>query len=666
MTCSPAEKARKSGSPPQSQPSPLASLNPFRLETDDTLVLMRVVVGLLFVYEGLHVVLDDKIHRRYLDSYLIIPFAYVPWWVADIIPRSYAILAGLHYLIAALGFLVTIGHYTERSLAAALAIRAYLFFSNQLFFLNHHYAQLLFSLLVLLMPSSASRSVDSYFSGRPLGERALVPVWMRWSMQLLFHSMFIYAALAKIHFDWLRGQPVAEWFTLDALITHLSRWSPYLAVKVGTLAPVRALYAWWFLPYAIALGGIAWDFAAPFLGCLGRSGTWPRKLLLFASIIGTAVFNGLNHLHMGIGIFPYMVTALSAVLYWFRPADACAEVRRQKRRGRGGYRPRVEPPLSWRFFAVAAVMAVVLSLPLRSYLIAGDPQYDGTGYYFAWRMKNGATRTESECYIHLLDPDTGAYLTAEPYRFDFAKTKLFPTSPGMAALENRHGGDHEMRPLMTRKTYKKLLDHPHTLTHVAEVVRRRFEDYLCPDRRYMGRPCKAEVRMDLWRSKNFRRHQRVIGEQVDLASDGIVGTWPHTWVEPEAPVEGWHRYQTLPVIVKHLLTARDGEYEESANPCWPWTGAYRRDDKDGRRLCTVWWYRPGGGRDMLQQSGGDGWLERLFHPAQGFNDKEPCRKALGWWFNDRAAAVLCDPDSYVSKGEKSEEHGISKAEISRS
>ena len=338
------------------------------------LAVWRIAFGLLMLAESWGAIATGWVRVNLVEPTFHFAHMDVAGWLAPLPGAGMYAYFGVMGL-AALG--VALG-WRYRFCAVALAVLwtgAYLMQKTS--YNNHYYLAVLLCWGMCLVP--ADRAVA--LTDKP--RAAAYARWIRVLAQAQLLIVFTFGALAKLYPGWLSGDFIHQSFTRKA--------------GLPVLGPL--LQEDWFQDF-ITYGAVAFDaLVIPLL-------MWrPTRGLAFVGLVG---FNLFNSVVFQIGIFPYLVLAMTVFFFdpeavgrWFRvppaPAGGVPVVGRIGGPGKA---------------LLALYLAVQVALPLRHHLIAGDVNWTEEGHRLAWRMmsraKSGTVR------IEVVDPATGAVEHVDP------------------------------------------------------------------------------------------------------------------------------------------------------------------------------------------------------------------------------------------------------------
>jgi hypothetical protein len=387
--------------------------------------------------------------------------------------------------LAVLAAMVAAGLFYRVAAALYLLGFTYAFLLDQARYLNHYYLVALLAFLLVFLPAGRAFSLDT--RRRPELRAESAPAWALWLLRAQMGIVYFYAGVAKLHGDWLRGEPLRTW--LDE-----RRFYPV----IGPLLTQE------WLPWFLSYGGLLLDLlAAPLL-------LWRRSR---AVTFGFVVFFHLtNFLLFSIGIFPWLALAATALFFepdWPRRAFRWwVRARRREASVTPVTSPRAVEPAAenarrrrWILAALGAYLAVQLAVPLRHLLYPGDVHWTEEGHRFSWRMKLRG----KDGWVRFLvrDPRTGESWAIDP--------GAPPSRWGLRSPESaRPGGNENERGYLTRRQVRKMAGTPDMILQFAHHLAERFRE--------AGR-ADVEVRARAKVSLNGRVPQLLVDPAVDLARE---------------------------------------------------------------------------------------------------------------------------------------------------
>jgi vitamin K-dependent gamma-carboxylase len=364
-----------------------------------SIVTFRVFFGLLMFWEIYRYFQYGWIDAIYTDP----PFLFTYYGFGWVHPLP---VTGMHLLFFALGMLalcVMAGLWYRIVMPLFALGFTYVFLLEKAHFLNHLYLACLISFLMIFVPAHRAFSVDVW--RKPSLRSDTAPTWALVLLASQVGIAYFYGGLAKINWDWLRGEPMRTWMARDTDFPVIGRW----------------FTDEWFV-YFISYSGLLFDLLiVPAL--LWRRTRW------FA-VAALILFHRFNAEMFSIGIFP-MFGTLSVIL--FLPPDLPRKVvnglvgkpgRRSARKGKPGQATAPGAPATVVRFTdrptmerltlilVAAWIVIQLIVPFRHWLYTGNTAWTDQGDRFAWRMmlvsKSGTVTFE------IRDPATGQTWEVDP------------------------------------------------------------------------------------------------------------------------------------------------------------------------------------------------------------------------------------------------------------
>jgi len=382
-----------------------------------SLAFLRISMGLLMALEAWALCRSNPaaismgttpIETYFAGSEFSFHFPYAGFAWLPLLPTAW--MYGLALLLGAAGLTLALGLRTRESSVIVFVVWAYFFAveSTRSYWQSHYYIELLFTFLLVWMPTGRRFSLDALIARRrgEAGPRT-VPFWTLFVLRGQLVIAYFYAGVAKLNWDWLADAIPVRWFLAEPSVT-----APYEALlSTEQLAGLRAvLHSEWFA-YFLSYAGLGFDLAVGFLFLVRRT----RMFALAAMLI----FHGTNHLLIfdDIDWFP-LAGATTALI--FLDADWPIRVWKWLRRPRlgkpdwgwlvgGGIAvPLLGALLGWRVKARALpateaaeqhrpgrLTVIFVSswliwqafMPLRHYLIPGDGRFTYEGLSFSWRLK---------------------------------------------------------------------------------------------------------------------------------------------------------------------------------------------------------------------------------------------------------------------------------------
>lgn len=405
----------------------------------------RIAFGAIMCWEVARYVSHDWIQQYYITPSFHFHYYGFEWirpWPGRGMFVHFAVLA-------AASALMMLGLWYRLAAAVFTLGFTYVFLLEQARYLNHLYLICLLGLLLLGVPA------DRVWSWRNKKARGtMVPTWSLWLLRFQLGVAYVYAGLAKLNTDWLRGEPLRSWMAERADLP-----------LVGPLVLHEATV------YSFAYGALLFDLLiVPAL-------LW-RRTRPYAFVLA-CMFHLMNTQLFTIGIFPYLMIA--ATTLFFEPAWP----RRVLGRIIHGARPidaesvttgSVALPALGRA-ALATFVALQLLVPLRHWWYPGDVNWTEEGHRFSWRMK--LRDKKAQATFIAVDPVTRIHRQID------------------------------WRPYLATWQYREMASRPDMIL--------QFAHHLADDlQRQSGR--RPEIHAVVWASLNDHVPQLLIDPAVDLAT----------------------------------------------------------------------------------------------------------------------------------------------------
>jgi vitamin K-dependent gamma-carboxylase len=321
------------------------------------LAAFRILFGLTMALATFRFVLNG-----WVDELLVMPpyhFTYLGFdWVK---PLSQSAMHALFAVMGVAALAVSVGFFTRVSAAVFCVLFTYAELIDKATYLNHYYLASLLALLLVVVPSGATWSVDAWLLARR-GKPAnlLAPALSYWLLRAQVGVVYVFAGLAKLDGDWLvRAEPIKTW--LRARVE-----APFL---VG-LAPEP------WAPYAMSYAGAVFDLAVVPLLLLRKTRAFAFAAALAFHLCIWALFP--------VGVFSFvMLVAISVFFAPDWPRRFAGRVVRLAPFTPGGP---LAKPRAWVLSIAAAYVVVQLLVPLRFALYPGAVNWTEQGFRFAWRV----------------------------------------------------------------------------------------------------------------------------------------------------------------------------------------------------------------------------------------------------------------------------------------
>lgn len=438
---------------------------PLFRETDiAALVAFRIWLGLILLWEVTRYFDHDWIYSDFIASkfqFKYYGFAWVRVWQG----------VGMYLHFIALGvaaLCVTFGAAYRIAAVATFVLFTYVFLLDQTHYLNHFYLVCLVTGLMVFLPAHRAMSVDAWL--RPSIRSSSVPAWTTHLLRVQLAIVYVYAALAKMEYDWMvRGEPLRMWLAEREDLRLL-----------GPLLPIGQYFTQEWLVYAMSWGGMLFDLlVVPLM-------LWPRTR--WFGFLWCVAFHLTNTLLFNIGIFPWFM--LGATLLYFGD-DWPRRVFNWPRADDPRAVSMQSPPRVNRVTAtlLAAYVGFQLLFPLRHFLYPGHVNWTEEGHRFSWHMKLRDKHAEATVYVARRDGSQREVVTLDAH--------------------------------LTGEQQRKMAGRPDMLLQFCHYIADVYE------KRWGERPV---VTAESLCSLNGRAPQSLINSEVDLASQPR-NLWPACWIK---------------------------------------------------------------------------------------------------------------------------------------
>jgi uncharacterized membrane protein YphA (DoxX/SURF4 family) len=165
-----------------------------------SLAVVRFAFGAVVVWEVFRYVERGWIARYYLDAPVQFTYLVAPW----LRPLPGIGMYVVFGVLALAGLALALGAWTRVAAAVTAPGLGYAFLLEQSRYLNHGYLMVLVALLLTVVPSHRTWSVDAWRRGR---DRS-VPFWAVVALRFQVGVVYAFAGIAKLHPDWLAGRPL--------------------------------------------------------------------------------------------------------------------------------------------------------------------------------------------------------------------------------------------------------------------------------------------------------------------------------------------------------------------------------------------------------------------------------------------------------------------------
>ena len=342
------------------------------------LIVFRICFGFLVACEAFGAILTGWVHKIFIETsftFTFIGFDWLQWFHGDLVLYYYAIMG-------ILGFMMMLGWHYRWSSFLFFLMWTGTYLAQKTHYNNHYYLFILLSGAMCCIPAHRSYSLDVK-QGRVMAKDQCARL-CHWFFIIQVAIVYIYASINKMHLDWIEARPIGIWFQYKS---HY--W------MIGDLLVKK-----WF-QYLIAWGGIFYDASVVFLLLFKKT----RKI----GFVLTILFNLFNSAIFQIGIFPYMMIALT--LFFF-PPETIRKIFLKKKKDTEVVPARLSNPLAT---VIGIYFIIQLLLPIRHFFYPGNVMITKEGHRMSWRMMLTAPQTALTMIIE--DKDTGERKDVERYQY---------------------------------------------------------------------------------------------------------------------------------------------------------------------------------------------------------------------------------------------------------
>jgi hypothetical protein len=430
-----------------------------------TLGAFRIIFGLALVWSTCKSLLFDMVAFSYIDPKFHFPYEWFPW-IAPL-PGN-----GMYFVYAAMAgaaFSLAIGLFYRLSAFIFTLVYTYVFLIDQVDYNNHYYLICLLGLLFTLTNADRWMSVDAW---RKKNFPDTIPYWQLLIFKAQIFIVYFYGGIAKLNWDWLRGEPMRHWIIESA---------------ESNLTPpiVRSFFEHDMAAYFFSYGGLIFDLAIGFLLIYRKTRLVAIGVLLFFHLTNAWLFS--------IGIFPYlMIGAIVLFLELDTPRNILIKFIPQlekKKLAIAKIPAKLKKP-ALAFFTI--YMAIQILLPFRHWLYEGNDCWTEEGHSFAWHMK---LRSKKYCHLNFLatDPATG-------------KTWEIRTED-----------------ILTFRQFSKMCQQPRMIYQYAQYLGKKLES------EGIKNPI---IKVNSWARFNFRPFKRMIDPDANLYEEEFTTFSSAKWILP--------------------------------------------------------------------------------------------------------------------------------------
>ncbi len=343
----------------------------------DFLVIYRIGFGLIMCWWAV----EYLRHDAPFFNYTAVPYQFSYYGFGWVKPWDFMLSLGgltfdgmtLHFMaLAIFSVMIALGLWYRITAILFAAGYTYWFLLDKCFYLNHYYLGTILSLMMPWLPAHRAFSIDAW--RRPAMRSAFVPAWTLWLLRFQIGVPYFFGGIAKINADWLRGQPMRT--TLSHMSDH-----PWVANFPFDREVLVQFICW---------GGLIFDLAiVPLL--------LYRKTRFFGFLLA-CLFHVSNHFLWNIGIFPWLMIVATTI--YFEPDWPRRLLRRGITSNVGKAPARIQFTRKHRLATTAFFvwLAFQILVPLRVFVMPGNPSWSEYTHHFSWHMLLRAKLTGLRVY----------------------------------------------------------------------------------------------------------------------------------------------------------------------------------------------------------------------------------------------------------------------------
>ncbi|WP_234568487.1 HTTM domain-containing protein [Rhodohalobacter sp. 614A] len=469
----------------------------------DNVVAFRILFGSIMLWEVYRYFSYGWIHDYWIEP--LVNFKYGGFfWIQPLAGDG---MYYLFFVLGALSLFIIAGFLYRASTVLFFVLFTYTFLLEQGRYLNHFYLVILLSFLMMFIPAHRTFSVDVWLF--PKLRRKWIPAWTLMLLQFQIGAVYFFGGIAKINADWLSGSPmdlwlpgtdfplVGQYFDIPAVTLFISYAGLLLDLLALPLLMFRKTRPWMALALLFfhlsndrlfSIGIFPWFMIGVLVIYLPSS--WPRQFWAYLkemnsvrlklAVVITSLTGGFLALffHQAFHLVPLLYGLLiTPILFWDFHKNPADENMVQHEN---------QPAHSNLVLAGLGVWVFLqIVIPLRHYVIPGNPSWTEEGHRFAWHMKLRSKSCEQDFFI--------------------ADSKSFKKKP----LDIDEG------PLQSWQ-YNDMIGRPQLIAQYAKMLSTAFD----------GKPIYAEVRCSL----NGGPWRPLIDPDVDLSNVSFHDWKRNDWI----------------------------------------------------------------------------------------------------------------------------------------
>jgi hypothetical protein len=344
------------------------------------LVVFRIAFGILMFASTLRFILKGWVDQMYVAPKVFFPYYGFEW----IDPLPVAGMYAVFFIMLASTILITAGFLYRYASIIFFLLFTYVELIDKTNYLNHYYFVSIVSFLLIFLPAHRYFSVDSKL--RPSLVRTHVPAYMVWTIKLQLLLVYFFAGVAKINSEWLlEAMPLKLWLPA---FSHFPVIGPLLEQEW-----VAYVFVWFGCVYDLFIG----------LLLINRRTVKVGYLLV-------VIFHGLTAMFFNIGMFPYIMIALTVIFFTDSFHERIIAMLRNFFPGKSLRQPErehtVRPVLNRLLIGLLSLHFLIqVAMPFRYLLYPGDLFWTEQGYRWSWRVM--LMEKAGTAFFYVRDAKTG-------------------------------------------------------------------------------------------------------------------------------------------------------------------------------------------------------------------------------------------------------------------
>jgi vitamin K-dependent gamma-carboxylase len=246
----------------------------------------RIGIGVLFSWWAWDYLASGRAYSVYVEPKVHFSYRWFDW----LQPLGHQGTVLTFVAVVLLGILVSAGIWYRLSATLLAICFSYLFLLEKTNYQNHYYLMTLLAWWLPFLPLERNVAFDA--KRNPKIASQMVPRWVLWILRFHIGLPYVYGGLAKLHSDWLAGEPMRQ-------ILAAQRNLPIVGSLVNNESAV----------FAFVWGGLIFDLVIVPMLLIQRTRT-----VAFAACV---VFHVTNSVLFHIHVFPWFM--IFATTLFFEP-----------------------------------------------------------------------------------------------------------------------------------------------------------------------------------------------------------------------------------------------------------------------------------------------------------------------------------------------------------